>query len=612
MYELPDGIVAAKRRAEDDLLARNGVTGVVVGLAEREGAASDDIVIRIYVRPGSDAAATLPVAIEGFPVETVEAEFVARSSAPAVTAEDDATVAGADGTHYDPLIGGISAGPDHMIDWEWTGGTLGAVVIDAQTYKPALLSNYHVFAVQPKWRVGAGIVQPGLIDSSFGSVVATLHRAELSEAIDAAVALQTDRDYAWEIAQLGPINGTAQATVGMSVAKRGRTTKLTHGTVSGLDASIWVNYEYGVGQKLFRDQIEIKTDASKSSVFSAGGDSGSVVVDDNVSVVGLLFAGTGDTTETERTYANHISQVTERLNVRIPGSDEVPSLGPKQLVPGLKSRNAPVLATAEGRPLVLAISDGGHQISISTSTDGTSFAAAVPLGQKASGEPAIVLAATGNAAQGDYIAWTGTDSKGTLNVAKLGTDWKIVPGTHKKLPEYSSANPGLAMTEDGTLVLAWKGRSNTSLNLATSTDGGQTFKKAPPLNQQSGLGPWIAQVERRLYLLWRGSTNARPNLAEITSLDPIAIGYPTVLNDETCGTHPSLAFAGQLLLGWQGQDSRTRINIGFARNGTDFKKVTFNERTVATPMICRFKETTLLAWTGTDSQINIAPLRVPA
>jgi hypothetical protein len=97
----------------------------------------------------------------------------------------------------------------------------------------------------------------------------------------------------------------------MEVQKYGRTTRLTHGTITGLNSTILV--QYSAHFAIFTGQIMIQgTDTS----FSAGGDSGSLVVTDDTTCnpVGLLFAGSSTTT-----YANPIGPVLARFGVTVDG-----------------------------------------------------------------------------------------------------------------------------------------------------------------------------------------------------------------------------------------------------------------------------------------------------
>jgi hypothetical protein len=99
------------------------------------------------------------------------------------------------------------------------------------------------------------------------------------------------------------VSGTVEASLGLRVRKSGRTTGVTRGRVTGLDAVVEV--EYRGRTAIFRGQIV-------SDIASRGGDSGSLVVDEQGRAVGLLFAG-GLTT----TLINPIGAVAELLDVSI-------------------------------------------------------------------------------------------------------------------------------------------------------------------------------------------------------------------------------------------------------------------------------------------------------
>lgn len=112
------------------------------------------------------------------------------------------------------------------------------------------------------------------------------------------------------VAPWGMIAGISDAPLGTRVRKAGRTTEHTFGTVTGVEASVSVNYSSIPGQKLapFAHQIIIEGDGGD---FSAGGDSGSIILNDDNYAVGLLFAGGGG-----QTIANPISEVVRLLGVR--------------------------------------------------------------------------------------------------------------------------------------------------------------------------------------------------------------------------------------------------------------------------------------------------------
>ena len=148
---------------------------------------------------------------------------------------------------YATLEGGMSIGPCRSFFLEPPAvetagnyvftGTLGCIVRDNKTSDPMMLSNFHVMSVDNTWAAGNTMAQPSLVDTGTcpADVVGSLTRAVLNASVDGAVATISGRPNTCEILDIGDVNGTATATVGMAVRKRGRTTELTHGTVAATD-----------------------------------------------------------------------------------------------------------------------------------------------------------------------------------------------------------------------------------------------------------------------------------------------------------------------------------------------------------------------------------------
>jgi hypothetical protein len=121
--------------------------------------------------------------------------------------------------------------------------------------------------------------------------------------VDAAIARPVRAaDVVDRIHEIGPIAGTASATLGTPLKKSGRTTRLTTGEILQIDVT--VDVQYGPGQ------VARFTDQLLAGAMSQGGDSGSAVLDDGDRLVGLLFAGS-DTT----TIINRIEHVFTALGV---------------------------------------------------------------------------------------------------------------------------------------------------------------------------------------------------------------------------------------------------------------------------------------------------------
>src|SRR5260370_36078182 len=102
------------------------------------------------------------------------------------------------------------------------------------------------------------------------------------------------------------------ALLGLNVQKYGRTTHLTHGQITGVNATVTVCYDNAcLKSARYGDQLIISPGG-----FSGGGDSGSLIVTDdaNLKPVALLFAGSATVT-----IANRIDLVLLRFGVTIDG-----------------------------------------------------------------------------------------------------------------------------------------------------------------------------------------------------------------------------------------------------------------------------------------------------
>lgn len=234
---------------------------------------------------------------------------------PAPLAVDDPTT-----SYPRPVPIGVSTGHPSI-----TAGTIGARVTDGE--QVFALSNNHVFAANNGGRQGDNLLQPGAADGgqdpddAFGTLYdfepLSFCRVGVCESnrIDAAVALTTQDELANATPEGGygsPRPWTIDAAIGMAVQKFGRTTGHTVGEISGIHATLDVDYRTGTAR--FEDQIVIS-----GRGFSAGGDSGSLVVTKGLLLgdrrpVGLLFAGSASTT-----IANPIAHVLERFGMAVDG-----------------------------------------------------------------------------------------------------------------------------------------------------------------------------------------------------------------------------------------------------------------------------------------------------
>jgi hypothetical protein len=198
-----------------------------------------------------------------------------------------------------PCPGGLSIG--HV---DITAGTLGCLVRDKTNDATAILSNNHVLANTNQAALGDPILQPGPYDGGAAptdtiAILNRFHPIDFAEGatnyIDAAVAAPTDPTWVEDnIKDIGDSIPTEWLDIGIDdlgtyVRKSGRTTEHTTGYVDAVNATVTV--KYGLFEKAtFVDQIIITQELPEEDI-SAGGDSGSVVLDREKKLIGLLFAG---------------------------------------------------------------------------------------------------------------------------------------------------------------------------------------------------------------------------------------------------------------------------------------------------------------------------------
>ena len=197
-------------------------------------------------------------------------------------------------------------------------GTLGALVQSGGVNY--ILSNNHVLARSDQAVAGEDVSQPGRIDNNCQAppIVADFTTAPvLGSNVDAAIAQLRPgaMNTAGTIEDIGTISSVVKApSVGLAVAKSGRTTGFTTGSIGAINASVNVQYQRncGSGKKFvvsYINQVVIN-----SSTFSAGGDSGSLIVSNNNchQPVALLYAGSSSAT-----IANPIGEVLTKLSAAL-------------------------------------------------------------------------------------------------------------------------------------------------------------------------------------------------------------------------------------------------------------------------------------------------------
>jgi len=230
------------------------------------------------------------------------------------------------------LFFGSSGGNANDINRQFCcGGTLGSLVTKGGVQY--ILSNNHVLARVDQAAVGEPITQPGLIDNacSVATVVADFSQAIPLGTLNVDAALAALRsgqmDSGGKILDIGvPCATPGTPRVGLSVAKSGRTTGCQTGTIGSINTNVSVQYQKGCGKGKkfvlsYTNQVVIN-----STTFSAGGDSGSLIVSGTCSATGsetngdnapiaLLFAGSSSST-----IGNPIQDVVSALGISFVGT----------------------------------------------------------------------------------------------------------------------------------------------------------------------------------------------------------------------------------------------------------------------------------------------------
>ncbi len=187
-----------------------------------------------------------------------------------------------------------------------------------------MLSNNHVLANENDAEIGDEILQPGVIDGGrrredvVGQLAAfTKLKLSSANAADCATATIDPQELSRKgnhLDGLGRVAGLGPSFLdsGEAVAKVGRTTGLTRGRVTAFEVDNVV-VSFGMGQLSFNNQIEIEGEGADP--FSAGGDSGSLIVDGDLRGIALLFAGTdqGGSNGAGLTYGAPLKVVLDQL-----------------------------------------------------------------------------------------------------------------------------------------------------------------------------------------------------------------------------------------------------------------------------------------------------------
>lgn len=271
------------------LLKYKGVIGVDVDLKQVKGQKTDNYSITVYVKrkiakDELSAEDAIPSEIEGIVTDIIECPNVWPSSEPA---EQSA----AEVKSKKPQTGVLSGGLDISNQYNLGGyGTLGIVVLSNKV--PTALSCAHVM-LSPPPQPGQGVIEPSGPNGgtypadSIGTVSAASYNQFVYNIDAALVPIQGRFSNVGHVQNIGNVTGWGTAAINQSVTKMGVTTGLTQGiTVS---TTLTWSYTTSLGPCTLFNQIKVENVGG--TTFALPGDSGSVVVDSNHLMVGMVVAG---------------------------------------------------------------------------------------------------------------------------------------------------------------------------------------------------------------------------------------------------------------------------------------------------------------------------------
>lgn len=354
--------------ADAQLRAYPDVAHVSVGAKERGGRVTRDLCIRVYVstkRPlnALPPSVRIPREIDGVPTD------VNAIPTNLQLLEDNA--------RYRPLKGGINISNKIIAAKGGTSvlsvGTLGCTATRRSNRKPVLLSCAHVLMAHGAKKTNY-IFQPGpvsiagtppppqpIIPGKDNDMIGWIVDSKFDNKVDAAIA-QLDvssccrccgLDFKDEIAGLSqggvpPSNkllGMREPLPTKNVYKVGIRTGRQEGILVDAHTPLPGFPIEGVPHD-FTDQISIAS-LSNSYPFAWGGDSGSVVVDEDGFVVGLIFGATTNLPPNDRAYANHMTDVCTALQIDLNLTGPGDASGARIVVPAPNVFDDPLPAGAE-------------------------------------------------------------------------------------------------------------------------------------------------------------------------------------------------------------------------------------------------------------------------
>jgi len=299
-----DRLTAMLPDVREELMRFPGVTRVAVGIRERGGKLTDEIVFRVHVELKLPVSALPPDQIIPKSIRSVPTDVVVKRKPVPETGFNDEN----DTRTYSPLVGGSSVSAEDADPH--IPATMGCFCRRTTDNKVVLLSNRHVL-FEPDGGIGKGVGHPlwrkscCCASGRIGTVLAfnielDCAIAELDPDIPFAPKVRRILRADGSVEQEGTILGDAAPVAGDEVYKVGVRTGLTRGIITDIDGT----------------DVEV-TPIAPFTRMSRGGDSGSVYI----SLVTGMVCGLHKQGDGIRAFGSPFDAVQTALKIKVIPSD---------------------------------------------------------------------------------------------------------------------------------------------------------------------------------------------------------------------------------------------------------------------------------------------------
>jgi hypothetical protein len=294
----------------------------------------------------------------------------------------------------------------------------------------------------------------------------------------------------------------------------------------------------------------------------------------------------------------------EVLHSKLDAQSSVPDLADAHLTANPRATEGPAVVSSGGA-MLLAYPDRNRQIRVFRSVNGALWNRVI-LPETTDHAPAL-----GYFQGRFYLAWTGRDSEGSLNVMSSadGLSWRnkhVFRGSSGQRAR-SRSGPALAAS-DSRMLIAWRGTNNGSPYIRTmETVNGVTWGNKRRTNETTNHAPALLHFNNRFHLAWTGRDDQR-SLNIMSSSNGASWGSKHVFRGSAAQSArsrsgPALATDGtRIILAWRGTNNSTpHIRFFQSTNGTSWSNKTRSPfQTEDSPALVHFRGNFGLAWREDD------------